>query len=402
MNQRRSLHAASPRACGTRPPSRPRTRVWVRSSSATARCCREARTCRGGEPPRRSACATGCGRHRGDPLREPRTLCPQGRTPPCAPVVAAAGLDTRRGGDRRPRPSRRRGGDRLPARARCRGDGRRLCRRTRSVLNAPYLHHRTTGRPCVTLKLALSLDGKLAAADGSSRWITGDGARRRVHRRVGSSAMRCLVGAGTVVADDPSLTVRDVDAPRQPVRVVCRCPGSDPGIERVFERGEVDRDDDDRVLPTRSRPRGRKPAQRWSSLAQDATGRGGSGRRARQPWRPRMARDLLRGWCRSWRRRCSPEDLVDRLELYYGPSTRRRFGCRPGRSWGRPTIERGSYGGRPEPSRRVGDDVLVVVTEEGPLMFTGIDHASGKRAEGVDAARACSSSDRGTRASRGS
>ncbi|MEM7287953.1 MAG: bifunctional diaminohydroxyphosphoribosylaminopyrimidine deaminase/5-amino-6-(5-phosphoribosylamino)uracil reductase RibD [Actinomycetota bacterium] len=73
---------------------------------------------------------------------------------------------------------------------------------------APYLHHRRTGRPLVVLKMASSLDGRTAAADGSSRWITGAEARAVVHRlRAESDAI--LVGAGTVRADDPSLTVRD-------------------------------------------------------------------------------------------------------------------------------------------------------------------------------------------------
>jgi len=73
---------------------------------------------------------------------------------------------------------------------------------------SPYLIHRTTGRPKVILKLAMTLDGFIAAPDGSSQWITGDEARRDVHRlRAESDAI--VVGTGTVKADDPSLTVRD-------------------------------------------------------------------------------------------------------------------------------------------------------------------------------------------------
>lgn len=83
---------------------------------------------------------------------------------------------------------------------------------------APYLHHRRTGRPWVVLKMASTLDGRTAAADGSSRWITGEVARQRVHElRAESDAV--LVGAGTVRADDPSLTVRDAEGP-SPRRIV--------------------------------------------------------------------------------------------------------------------------------------------------------------------------------------
>jgi diaminohydroxyphosphoribosylaminopyrimidine deaminase / 5-amino-6-(5-phosphoribosylamino)uracil reductase len=76
----------------------------------------------------------------------------------------------------------------------------------------PYLHQRRTGRPYVVLKLAATVDGRTAAPDRTSRWITGPAARVDAHRlRAESDSI--VVGAGTVRADDPSLTARDADGP---------------------------------------------------------------------------------------------------------------------------------------------------------------------------------------------
>lgn len=75
------------------------------------------------------------------------------------------------------------------------------------------------GRPFLTLKLATTLDGRIATASGESQWITGAEARRAVHAmRMRHDAV--MVGGGTARADDPSLTVRDLGAGHQPVRVV--------------------------------------------------------------------------------------------------------------------------------------------------------------------------------------
>jgi diaminohydroxyphosphoribosylaminopyrimidine deaminase/5-amino-6-(5-phosphoribosylamino)uracil reductase len=87
-------------------------------------------------------------------------------------------------------------------------------------LLAPYLKHRVSGRPWVVLKLAATMDGRIAAPDGTARWLTGEAARADAHRlRALSDAV--LVGAGTVRADDPELTVRVDPLPEhQPLRVV--------------------------------------------------------------------------------------------------------------------------------------------------------------------------------------
>ncbi|MCK5841263.1 MAG: bifunctional diaminohydroxyphosphoribosylaminopyrimidine deaminase/5-amino-6-(5-phosphoribosylamino)uracil reductase RibD [Candidatus Sabulitectum sp.] len=88
-------------------------------------------------------------------------------------------------------------------------------------LNEIYLHHIATGRSFVHLKMAGTLDGRSAAADGSSRWITGEESRRKVHEfRRSSHAV--LVGRGTAVADNPELTAREVQCAEedQPVRIV--------------------------------------------------------------------------------------------------------------------------------------------------------------------------------------
>jgi diaminohydroxyphosphoribosylaminopyrimidine deaminase/5-amino-6-(5-phosphoribosylamino)uracil reductase len=103
-----------------------------------------------------------------------------------------------------------------------------VCAPEVTELLTPYLHHRRTGRPWVVLKMATTLDGRVAAVDGSSQWITGPDARRRVHRLRAESDAIC-VGAGTVRADDPSLTTREVEGP-SPRRVVL---GSVPESARV-------------------------------------------------------------------------------------------------------------------------------------------------------------------------
>lgn len=101
---------------------------------------------------------------------------------------------------------------------------------------APYLHQRATGRAFALLKTAMSLDGRTAAADGSSQWITGIEARTDAHRlRAQSQAV--VVGPGTARADRPRLTVRDLDdlIDRQPLRVLLDAKGRVPAEGPLFD-----------------------------------------------------------------------------------------------------------------------------------------------------------------------
>jgi len=87
------------------------------------------------------------------------------------------------------------------------------------LLNQPFRKHARTGLPLVTLKMAMSLDGRTSTAPGESPWISGEQSRELVHRRRAESDA-ISVGIGTVLADDPLLTARDANAARQPIRVV--------------------------------------------------------------------------------------------------------------------------------------------------------------------------------------
>jgi len=101
-------------------------------------------------------------------------------------------------------------------------------------LNEAYERHVTTGLPFVTLKMAASLDGRTAARDGSSKWITGEAARADV-QTLRASADAIVVGAGTAITDDPSLTIRDPSySGPPPLRVVVDATGRVPTGLRLF------------------------------------------------------------------------------------------------------------------------------------------------------------------------
>ena len=144
-----------------------------------------------------------------------------GRTPPCTDAIIAAGVSEVHASilDVNPRVSGagidrlRQAGIRVHV-----GEGQSEA----AELAAPHAKFITTGRPLVTVKFAMSLDGKIATRSGDSKWITGKESRQYVHElRALSDAI--MAGIGTVIADDPQLTARGPDGiplPRQPVRVI--------------------------------------------------------------------------------------------------------------------------------------------------------------------------------------
>lgn len=160
-----------------------------------------------------------------------------GRTGPCVDAVIAAGIARVWVGCEDPNP---RVSGRGIARLRdagievvvgvCEGDCRRLI--------APFAKHVRTGLPHVTLKTAITLDGKTATAAGDSRWISGGASRLHVHR-LRARVDAILVGSGTVLHDDPQLTTRLPEGGRNPLRVIVdgqlRCSAN----SRIFDTAEA-------------------------------------------------------------------------------------------------------------------------------------------------------------------
>src|SRR5262249_32821607 len=116
-----------------------------------------------------------------------------------------------------PNPKAARGGSRLAAAGI--GFEHGLMESEAKELNIGFVSRMTRNRPWVRMKIAATLDGRTALADGRSQWITGAEARKDGHRWR-ARACAILTGIGTVKADDPRLTVREVETSRQPVRVI--------------------------------------------------------------------------------------------------------------------------------------------------------------------------------------
>ncbi|MGH2693172.1 MAG: bifunctional diaminohydroxyphosphoribosylaminopyrimidine deaminase/5-amino-6-(5-phosphoribosylamino)uracil reductase RibD, partial [Actinomycetota bacterium] len=162
----------------------------------------------------------------------------QGRTPPCAPRVISSGVERVVVAAVDPNPLVDGGGVVALREAGIdvetgvlEGEALRQ--------NAGFVKHIRTGLPHVTLKMAASLDGKAAARDGTSRWISGGPAREEVHR-LRAAAGAVMVGAGTAFRDDPSLTARHPAYPgRHPLRVIVDGAGIVPETHQVFTDGQA-------------------------------------------------------------------------------------------------------------------------------------------------------------------
>jgi diaminohydroxyphosphoribosylaminopyrimidine deaminase / 5-amino-6-(5-phosphoribosylamino)uracil reductase len=152
-----------------------------------------------------------------------------GQTGPCVDAIVAAGIRRVVYAVVDPHPLAAGGADAL----RAAGVEVEAGLLTHEVAQGPleaWLHYVRVGRPFVTWKYAASLDGRVAAPDGSSRWVTGEDARADAHR-LRAECDAVAVGIGTVLTDDPRLTVRDRDgvlADRQPLRVVLDTSGRTP------------------------------------------------------------------------------------------------------------------------------------------------------------------------------
>jgi diaminohydroxyphosphoribosylaminopyrimidine deaminase/5-amino-6-(5-phosphoribosylamino)uracil reductase len=174
-------------------------------------------------------------RARGATLYVTLEPCPHvGRTPPCADAVIEAGVAEVHYAMADPDPLVDGRGHRKLEEAGIAvhvGEGEAEARR----INEAYIKHRAKGMPFVVAKFAASLDGRIAAGSGDSRWVSGPQTREWAHD-LRTKIDAILVGSSTVVVDDPLLTARpgDQEAERQPLRVVVDSRGRTPPMARVL------------------------------------------------------------------------------------------------------------------------------------------------------------------------
>jgi diaminohydroxyphosphoribosylaminopyrimidine deaminase/5-amino-6-(5-phosphoribosylamino)uracil reductase len=238
-----------------------------------------------------------------------------GKTPPCAPLLVERGIVRVVAAVEDP-DARSRGSGFTHLRAHGVDVTAGLLAAEAIRLNAPYLHHRRTGRPFVTLKLALTLDCRMAAPDGSARWITSENTRRMVHAaRLRADAI--IVGAGSVVHDNPRLTVRHIPAVRQPRRVFVDATGRVSADAAIFGDGGPTI-----AAVTDGVPHEERTA--WKEAGAEVMVLPGSSRGVDLG---ALLDELGRGGCldvlceggAQLASSLLAEDLVDRLEIHYGP-----------------------------------------------------------------------------------
>jgi diaminohydroxyphosphoribosylaminopyrimidine deaminase/5-amino-6-(5-phosphoribosylamino)uracil reductase len=163
--------------------------------------------------------------------------CHFGRTPPCATALIEAGVARVVAAMQDPNP-RVAGAGLAALRAAGIETVVGVLEAEACELNIGFVSRMTRGRPWVRMKIAASLDGKTALHNGKSQWITGAAARRDGHR-LRARACGVLTGFGTVRDDDPRLTVREIETPRQPLRIVVDSRLETRPDARVLDGGHV-------------------------------------------------------------------------------------------------------------------------------------------------------------------
>jgi len=160
-----------------------------------------------------------------------------GRTPPCADALIAAGIGRVVAAMQDPNPLvAGQGLEKLRAAGIAVQCG--LLQQEAEALNVGFVARMQRGRPWVRMKIAASLDGRTALANGASRWITGPDARRDGHAWR-ARACAVLTGIGTVLDDDPQLNVREVETTRQPLKVVVDSRLQLPPAAKLLDGGKV-------------------------------------------------------------------------------------------------------------------------------------------------------------------
>jgi diaminohydroxyphosphoribosylaminopyrimidine deaminase/5-amino-6-(5-phosphoribosylamino)uracil reductase len=159
-----------------------------------------------------------------------------GKTPPCADALIRAGVVRVVAAMRDPNPQSKKGGEALAAAGIRFEHG--LMEEEARELNIGFVSRMARGRPWVRMKIAATLDGRTALANGKSQWITGSEARKDGHHW---RARACAIatGGGTVKADDPRLTVREFETTRQPLRVVIDSHVETPPQARILQGEKV-------------------------------------------------------------------------------------------------------------------------------------------------------------------